>query len=160
MKKNQTLGLIITLLAFFMFSCGGKEKKSETPPPPPPAETKTEAPAPEAEKEVVSKAGKVVYLTYCAVCHQEDGNGIAGMNPPLTETEWVNGDKTRLINIVLNGLSEEIEVKGEAYNNVMAPHDFLTDKQIADVLTYVRGSFGNESDAVTEAEVAEARAAK
>jgi mono/diheme cytochrome c family protein len=79
------------------------------------------------------------------------------MNPPLVNKEWVGGDKTRLIKVVLNGLSEPITVNGEKYQGVMASHDFLTDKQIANVLTFVRKSFGNDYEAITEEEVAEVR---
>jgi len=102
--------------------------------------------------------GKKVFDSYCLSCHQSDGNGVPRLNPPLVKTEYVSGDKKKLIGIVLNGLQGEIEVDGETYNNVMASHDFLTDQQIADVLTYVRNSFGNKFSAVTPAEVKTARA--
>ena len=42
----------------------------------------------------------------------------------------------------------------------MAPHNDLTDQQIADVLTYVRNSFGNKASAVTPTEVKQARLKK
>ena len=101
---------------------------------------------------VINKEGKKVYSIYCLACHQADGRGVAGLNPPLTGTEWVSGDKKRLIGVMLNGLAGE-KVDGEEYRNVMAPQSFLTDKQIADVLTYVRSSFGNDYDAITMEEV-------
>lgn len=104
--------------------------------------------------------GKKVYDLYCQACHQADGNGVPRLNPPLTGTVYVNGSKTRLIDIVLNGLSDPIEINGEEYNNPMAAHDFLTDQQIADVLTYVRNSFGNKSGRITEQEVKKQRAKK
>jgi len=102
--------------------------------------------------------GKQVYDMYCMVCHMSNGKGAPGMNPPLIDTEYVLGDKERLIKIVLNGLSEPIEIKGEFYQNVMAPHAFLSDQQIADVLTFVRKSWGNDASPVTASEVAEVRA--
>jgi mono/diheme cytochrome c family protein len=104
--------------------------------------------------------GKKVFNTYCLTCHQADGKGVMRLYPPLIGPEYVGGDKKKLIGIVLNGLQGEIEVDGESYNNVMASHDFLTDQQIADVLTYVRNSFGNKYVAVTPAEVKTVRAAK
>ena len=104
--------------------------------------------------------GKVVYSTYCLTCHQEDGKGVQRMHPPLTSTEFVRGDKKRLIGIVLNGLQGEIEVEGDMYNNLMAAQDFLTNEQIADVLTYVRNSFGNKYSLITPAEVKTVRASK
>ncbi|PHN03659.1 PQQ-dependent sugar dehydrogenase [Flavilitoribacter nigricans] len=102
-------------------------------------------------------AGQVVYDQYCKVCHMVDGSGVPNLNPPLKGTDWVTGDKERLIGVVLNGLSEPIEINGESFQNAMAPHNFLSDEQIAGVLTYIRGSFGNEAGEVTAAEVAAVR---
>lgn len=104
--------------------------------------------------------GKKVYDLYCLPCHQADGGGVPRMNPPLTKTSYVLGDKKALINIVLKGLDQPIEIDGETYTNIMAPHDFLKDQEIADVLTYVRNSFGNKASLVTAAEVKTVRAAK
>ena len=102
--------------------------------------------------------GKQVYDMYCMACHMSNGKGAPGMNPPLIDTEYVLEDKERLIKIVLNGLSDPIEIKGEIYQNIMAPHAFLTDQQIADVLTFVRKSWGNDASAITPQEVAGVRA--
>lgn len=104
--------------------------------------------------------GKKVYDMYCQACHQADGNGVPRLNPPLAGTVYVTGSKTRLIDIVLKGFSDPIEINGEEYNNPMAAHSFLTDQQIADVLTYIRNSFGNKAGAVTVAEVKKQRAKK
>lgn len=101
--------------------------------------------------------GKKVYETTCLACHQSNGSGVPGMNPPLKQTKWVLGDKPTLIGIVLNGMDEEIEVDGEYFDNVMPAFGSLKDQQVADVLTYVRNSFGNKASAVTEAEVKSVR---
>ncbi len=106
--------------------------------------------------EVLEK-GEEVYKKYCLACHQSDGSGNPGMFPPLSETKTVNGDKETLINIILNGMQGKIIVKGEVYNQVMVPHSFLSDKEIAAVLTYIRNSFGNNSGAITEDEVGKLR---
>lgn len=104
--------------------------------------------------------GKKVYESYCLACHMADGGGVPRMNPPLSKTVYVLGDKKRLIGIVLNGMDEPLEIDGETYSNVMAPHAFLKDQEIADVLTYVRNSFGNKASAVTAEEVKAAREEK
>ena len=109
-------------------------------------------------KEAMAR-GKKVYDGYCMACHMTDGEGVPRMNPPLVKTEYVTGDKKRLIGIVLNGMDEPLEINGETYTNVMAPHAFLKDQEIADVLTYIRNSFGNKASAVTIGEVKSARAA-
>jgi mono/diheme cytochrome c family protein len=102
--------------------------------------------------------GQQVYLQQCLACHQADAAGVQGMNPPLIKTKQVLGDKTTLVKIVLNGLTGDIEINGDEYHNVMAAHSDLTDQQIADVLTYVRNTFGNKASAVTAAEVKAIRA--
>lgn len=104
--------------------------------------------------------GKKVYDLHCQACHQADGNGVPRLNPPLSGTIYVTGSKTRLIDIVLKGLSSPLEINGEEYNNPMAAHDFLTDQQIADVLTYIRNSFGNKAGSITSSEVKKQRAKK
>ena len=101
--------------------------------------------------------GKTIYAQNCLSCHQADGGGVDSINPPLAKTTWVLGDKTRLVKVLLNGM-QGVDIDGEPYNNVMASHDFLTDQQIADVLTYVRNSFGNKASAVKAAEVKAIRA--
>jgi mono/diheme cytochrome c family protein len=103
--------------------------------------------------------GKAVYIKYCLACHQMDGSGVPGMYPPIQKTDWVSGDKNRLIKLVLNGIDGPIEVNGEEYNQAMPQHKFLTDQQVADVLTYIRKNFGNKADAITPAEVARVRKA-
>lgn len=105
-------------------------------------------------------SGKKVYDTYCMACHQADGSGVPRMNPPLTKTSYVLGDKKKLVQIVLKGMNEPVEIEGETYENVMSAHDFLTDQEVADVLTFVRNSFGNKASMVTPAEVKAQRGKK
>lgn len=81
-----------------------------------------------------------------------------GMYPPLSKTTYVLGDKTRLIKIVLGGLSDQLEINGETYTNAMPSFGIFTDKEVADVLTYIRNSFGNKASAVSAAEVKKVRA--
>jgi mono/diheme cytochrome c family protein len=98
-------------------------------------------------------SGKSIYVKYCLTCHQADGGGVPNMNPPLIKTSYVLGDKIRLIKVVLNGFSENVDIDGESYSNIMPAHDFLKDKEIADVLTYVRKSFTNKAGAISTAQV-------
>ncbi len=100
--------------------------------------------------------GKSVYEKYCLTCHQADGSGVPGMYPSVGPNEWTK-DQAKIIQVVLNGQSGEIEVNGEVYNNLMPPHDFLSDKEVADVVSYVRANFGNELPPVTVEDVAAAR---
>jgi mono/diheme cytochrome c family protein len=97
--------------------------------------------------------GKIVYATNCLACHQADGSGVPNMNPPVVQTSWVLGSKTVLIQQILKGSNGKVEIEGDKFHNTMPPQPHLTDQQIADVLTYVRNSFGNKASIVTPAEV-------
>lgn len=102
-------------------------------------------------------AGEKVYEIYCRVCHQQDGKGDGTRFPPLDSSEWVTGDKKRLINVVLNGLEGAIKVKDKPYNSLMPRHNFLKNEDIAKVLTYIRQNFNNNTTAITPEEVSKVR---
>ncbi len=103
------------------------------------------------------ESGEALYAAYCSNCHQADGRGVHGAFPPLTDSEWVQGDEGRLIRLVLRGMQGPIVVAGETYNNVMTPHRFLTDAQVATVLTFVRSSFENDAGPIEPDMVARVR---
>jgi mono/diheme cytochrome c family protein len=103
--------------------------------------------------------GSRVYAVYCSACHQRNGLGDSQRFPPLAGSEWVVGDKKKLIEVLLKGLEGPIEVNGQSYNNVMPQHSFLKNEDIAEVLTHIRQNFGNTADAVTTSEVDEVRIA-
>lgn len=117
---------------------------------------------PDEEHDVLGKdiidAGAKIYDTYCVACHQGDGKGDAGRFPSVASTRWVYGDKSRLIRIVLRGLHGEIDVEGRKFNGVMPAHAFLDDQAVAQLLTFLRQSFGNQGNSVSASEVAAVRA--
>lgn len=102
------------------------------------------------------KHGKSVYMQTCFACHQAEGQGIAGAFPPLAESDYLNEDVNRSIDVVLKGLQGEITVNGETYNSAM-PAQNLSDEEIANVLTYVYNSWGNSKKEVKAKEVAQRR---
>ena len=104
--------------------------------------------------------GKAVYTQNCLTCHQADGSGVPNMHPPLGPGSWVEKDPKELIAIMMKGLSGKIEVNDEEYKNFMPSHAKLTDEEIADVLTYIRASFGNNLSSVTPEMVAKIRSGR
>ena len=98
------------------------------------------------------KRGKEVYALYCQNCHMENGQGMEGVNPPLAKTTYLK-DAKKNIGIILNGQTGEVVVNGKKYNAIMNPMNYLDDKQIADVLNYIRNSWGNKYPIVTPAQV-------
>jgi nitrite reductase (NO-forming) len=109
-------------------------------------------------KEIQVQKGKAVYMQTCFVCHQPEGQGVAGQIPPLAKSDFLSTlTKEDYIRGVLNGRTGQIVVNGQTYNGIMVPMNYLGDDQIANVLTYVRNSWGNSGDAVTAEEVARIR---
>lgn len=100
--------------------------------------------------------GRRLYVN-CLSCHQGDGRGLYPVYPPLAESEYVRGDPSRLIAIVLHGLEGPITVRGLRYQQSMPPVSLGSDEDIAAVLTYVRHSWGNQSPPITPAMVSEVR---
>jgi nitrite reductase (NO-forming) len=101
--------------------------------------------------------GKRVYTQLCFACHQADGQGLAGVFPPLAKSDYLMADKTRAIASLIKGLSGPITVNGKQYNGVMPP-SMLNNEQIASVLTYVRNSWGNIGDIITIEDLQKAHA--
>lgn len=105
----------------------------------------------------LTSEGAKIYNAYCVACHQSNGKGDGARFPPLNGSEWVNRNKERLIKILLQGLEGPITVKGQSFTGLMPAHDFLSDVEIAQVLTYIRMNFTNNSGVVLEREVADVR---
>jgi nitrite reductase (NO-forming) len=103
-------------------------------------------------------AGEVLFKGTCSVCHQMEGQGLAGVFPPLAKSDFLMKDKRRSIDIVVNGLTGPVLVNGQAYNSVMPPMSQLSDDAIANILTYVRNAWGNKGEPVSADEVTAMRA--
>ena len=111
--------------------------------------------APElSEFEKYVNGGEAVYKAVCNGCHQATGQG-QGQIPPLVDSEWVTQGTERFAQIVLNGLSGPITVNGASYGAAVMPAQkgAINDKQVAQVMTYVRYKFGNISDSVVTKEM-------
>jgi mono/diheme cytochrome c family protein/glucose/arabinose dehydrogenase len=104
------------------------------------------------------KAGHEIYFrdAHCATCHQPDGKGLDPAFPPLYDSIFVHGDAERLIKLTLHGLMGPFELHGKSYDGQVPMTPFggmLSDKEVADVLTYVRNQFGNKASAISEKQV-------
>lgn len=102
--------------------------------------------------------GERAYATNCLSCHQKNGEGVRGLQPPLAGTPVPVGDPAALLGWVMYGERPAALPRGQ-YAGVMPQFAYLKDTDLAALLTYVRSSFGNHAGAVTPAMVAAARAA-
>jgi mono/diheme cytochrome c family protein len=128
-------------------------------PNPPPKSTAAAAPAATETKAI---DGAAEFTAQCAACHQPNGEGVAGQFPPLAGNHDLFLSRTFPVMVVLAGLSGSIEVEGKTLNSTMPPLNYLSDAQVAAVLNYVRGAWGNDKlkpaamaplDAATVAEI-------
>jgi mono/diheme cytochrome c family protein len=161
--RSFAAGTLISLAA-----CGGGEKApaadsaSATPAAAPTADSTAPAAAPATTTASAAMAAGEQVFARCVVCHQATGQGLPGAFPPLAGSEWVNGKVDVPIAIVMHGLQGPITVGGNPYNSMMMAYGtgaVMTDEEIANVLTYVRGSWGNNASAVTVEDVARVKAA-
>lgn len=109
--------------------------------------------------------GVQVFQTICQTCHGADGNGITSLAPPLNNSEWVTGEKNKLIGIVLFGLSGPVKVHNKLYKAPeingdmpgLASNKEFTDEDIAQVLSYIRKSWNNNAGSISKEEVSKIR---
>jgi len=94
----------------------------------------------------------------CAACHLPTGLGVPGQFPPLAHSDYLAASaKEKIIGHVLHGLQGPLVVNGMTYNGQMPALNFLSDAEVAAVLTYARASFGNGLSRISPDEVAKVR---
>ena len=101
--------------------------------------------------------GKTLFSNNCAACHQAEGQGLTGAFPPLAGSDKLKEGGMFVVNAVLNGLSGPITVNGVEYNAVMPALAYLSDSDVADIVTFVMNSWGNPGGEISSAQVAAAR---
>ena len=96
----------------------------------------------------------------CGGCHQGNGGGLPGQFPPLAKSEFVLGGTERLIRIVQHGLTGPVTVNGQGFNTPGGMQPFgatMSTQDLANVLTFVRNSWGNEAPMITKEMVQKVR---
>ena len=114
-------------------------------------------PAGAAADKALVESGAKVFERVCAACHQADGQGVGNVFPPLRDSDYLRADLDRAISSVINGLSGPIVVNGVEYNTAMPPMAYLSDEEVASVLTFVLEEW-NGGGGVTVEQVASVRA--
>lgn len=112
-----------------------------------------------AETVVSLAEGRSLYQVHCSLCHQPQGEGVQGSQPPLAGNSVVTGNVGRLVEITVLGVGDHaggLEPTGQ-WRQQMQSFEFLSDAEVAGILTYIRNSWGNNAGAVSEEQVWEAR---
>jgi mono/diheme cytochrome c family protein len=102
------------------------------------------------------RMGERLYKTHCANCHQDQGEGLGALIPPLAGADYLNLHRDRLPCIVRHGLGDSIQVNGKIFVEQMPGNSQLNEIQIANVLNYVLQSWGNNTPPFTFEEVQKA----
>ncbi len=109
--------------------------------------------------------GAALFTSTCQTCHGGDGNGIVSLAPPLNNSDWVTGDKNKLIPLILYGLGGPVMVNNRVYgppeiNGEMPGMGYnpdMTDEQLAQVMSFIRKAWNNSADKITAADVTAVR---
>ncbi len=141
---NYKLFMLIGVLTVFA-SCGGENTNKSA-----------QLTAAVATDNSPYLAGKTIYQKTCTTCHQADGKGLPNAFPPLAGSDYLLKDKFRAIKQVIKGSSSKITVNGADFEGVMPPQG-LNDSDVANVLTYVYHSFGNNGFTINLADVKSVR---
>lgn len=94
----------------------------------------------------------------CQACHGSDGEGMAGAAPALVGSDWVTGSPEALVRIVMDGFSGGEWSRSEGSGNVMPAHRYLGDEELANLLTWMRQSWGHRAEPVSPELVRDIRA--
>ena len=97
--------------------------------------------------------GQKLYKTHCQNCHGAKGEGLGKLYPPLTDHEFLEKNKKNIACIIKNGLSGEIEINGQIYNQPMPSNKNLNNVDIAYIITYITNTFGKSNSVYTAGEV-------
>ncbi|EAR00900.1 c-type cytochrome [Maribacter sp. HTCC2170] len=109
--------------------------------------------------------GAKLFRQICTACHGMNGEGLEGLAPPLMNSEYASKPIERMGLIILHGLEGPVHVNGKEYNlNLAMPglinNEKISDKDIADIISYVSNAFSDTPQQLKEGKVAELRKIK
>lgn len=100
-----------------------------------------------------NQKGKELYITECASCHGDAGEGLRGLIPPLAESDFLSKSADQVPCVIRYGMSGPVEVNGKTYNQPMAGIRKLSDIEITNLINFLHESFGNDLERVTQSQV-------
>jgi mono/diheme cytochrome c family protein len=122
MSRSICLSLLFSVTATF-FSCQTDE---------------------EIKRQQYITEGILIYKNNCANCHQDKGQGLAALYPPIAGSDYL-ADKNSVICLIRYGQQGPIVVNGKPYNRVMPAQPQLSDLEVAELTTYIYNQWGNET---------------
>ena len=92
-------------------------------------------------KESITR-GNEIYNDFCVQCHLDNGEGVAGIFPPLSNSDYLLNNIRESIYGIKYGMEGPITVNGELYDGIMVSQG-LDNEEIADVMNYILNSWEN-----------------
>lgn len=92
-------------------------------------------------KESITR-GNEIYNDFCVQCHLDNGEGVAGIFPPLSNSDYLLNNIRESIYGLKYGMEGPITVNGELYDGIMVSQG-LDNEEIADVMNYILNSWEN-----------------
>jgi len=133
--KFKLLIFYFSFLILFLSSCGPGYKNKAL---------RKLTPANQIKYQKYYIQGRDLYLANCSSCHQENGLGLKKLIPPLASSDYLQNNQAASTQLIRNGATVSITVNGIAYTPTMPAHIKLTNLEIAEILTYINNSWGNE----------------
>jgi mono/diheme cytochrome c family protein len=87
--------------------------------------------------------GRSAYELHCQNCHGAKGEGLGLLYPPLTDTIYIANNQSNLASIIKYGMTGEIIINGQTYNEEMPAETHLSPIEITYIINYIGNSFGN-----------------
>jgi len=88
--------------------------------------------------------GQALYKSHCANCHQDNGQGLAGLYPPIAGSNFLKDNKNLILCSMRYGLKDTIVVNGKTYHQPMPANTQLQALDVAEIATYMYNEWGNE----------------
>ena len=136
--SNKAFSLISSMMLLSLFSCSGEKSEG----------AKIQDRLSDTEIKFYTN-GKKLYTQHCSNCHMENGEGLGTLIPPLKNADYLLKDVPGAASIIVNGLSGSIVVNGTEYNQPMPANLNLNPSEVAEILTYISNSWGNEYGGVS-----------
>jgi len=108
---------------------------------------------------VLNLPGRAVYEMHCVACHRVDGSG-GRIGPQLAGKDVVSKKPERLIEVIMKGSGAWTEpARRKKFSVAMTAFPQLTDRELADLVNYLRADFGDGAEPLSDEAVVQARKA-
>ena len=97
--------------------------------------------------------GARLYKIHCANCHMDQGEGLKGLIPPLSDTKFLQENRALLPCWIKNGVQDPMTIEGKEYVGEMPGVPTLTHTQIANIINFIQGKWHNGLNFYSEIEV-------